>query len=176
MDKFRRKILKEPDTDVSSTFEIFDSLKNIKKQGYLTKEQSIKILKWKSPRPLKRYQANSNEDFIEITKLALATKNEKVKIHILTALKGVNIPAASSILMFYDRKRYPVIDIRVWKQLFNANLVNTNPNGQGFSLDEWENYLVIIRRIAKELNLTPRQVEKRLYDIDKREQIGNLYK
>jgi hypothetical protein len=64
----------------------------------------------------------------------------------------------------------------VWKQLFKANLVDTNPKGQGFSLDEWVNYLNIIRGIAKELKFTPRQVEKRLYDIDRREQKGNLYK
>lgn len=176
MDKFRTKIFYEPDTDAPITFQLFDSLKNIKNQGSLTKAQGIKILKWKSPRPLQRYQSNSDKDFQEITKLSFSTKNERVKIHILTALKGVNIPAASAILMFYDRKRYPVIDIRVWKQLFKANLVDTNPKGQGFSLDEWVNYLTIIRGIAKELKLTPRQVEKRLYDIDRREQKGNLYK
>jgi hypothetical protein len=88
----------------------------------------------------------------------------------------VKYPAVSAILMFYDKTKYPVIDIRVWKQLYKTGLVNTNSLGRGFKLDEWEKYLAVIRKIAKELKLTPRQVEKRLYDIDKREQAGTLYK
>ena len=97
-------------------------------------------------------------------------------MHILTALNGVNYPAASAILMFYDRTQYPIIDIRVWKQLYKAGLVTTNARGQSFRLKEWEKYLEIIRTLAKSTNLTARQVEKRLFDIDKNEQVGNLYK
>jgi hypothetical protein len=83
---------------------------------------------------------------------------------------------ASAILMFYDRTQYPIIDIRVWRQLYNAGLVTTNPRGQGFRLKEWEKFLEIIRDFAKKTKLTARQVEKRLFDIDKNEQVGNLYK
>ena len=51
-------------------------------------------------------------------------RNELLRMHLLTALNGVNYPAASAILMFYDRKRYPVLDIRVWQQLYKAGLVH----------------------------------------------------
>ena len=78
--------------------------------------------------------------------------------------------------MFFDPKQYPIIDIRVWRQLYKAGLVETNPRGQGFKLKEWEKYLVIIRELGAKAKLTPRQVEKRLFDIDRTEQVGNLYK
>jgi transcriptional antiterminator len=170
------KILRTPDLIDIKTQSLFESLRNIKKQGFITKEQGIKILKWKSPRPLKRYESNLEISFKEISQTAFNSKNERIKIHILTALNGVKYPAASAILMFYDKTKYPVIDIRVWKQLYKSGLVKTNPSGQGFNLNEWEKYLEIIRMIANKAKLTPRQVEKRLYDIDKKEQIGTLYK
>lgn len=164
------------DFEDSKTIELLNLSELIKKQGYLTKEQTIRILKWKSPRPLRFYEQNTNTEIETITKLAFQQNNDNLKIHILTALKGVNYPSASAILMFYDPKNYPVLDIRVWKQLYNNNLVTSNSKGQNFTLEQWANYLKIIRSLAKQNNLTSRQVEKRLFDYDKSTQIGNLYK
>ena len=170
-----KKILNTPDFEDEKTYDLLSRLSGIKKQGFITKDQGIEILKWKSPRPLRYYEKNSDSDFREISRIAFSSKEERVKIHILTALEGVHYPAASAILMFYDKKKYPVIDIRVWQQLHNAGLVKTNPRGQGFRLNEWITYLNIIRNIASETNLTARQVEKRLFDIDREERDGNLY-
>ena len=140
----------------------------------LTKEQGLKILKWKSPRPLKHYNKNSHEDFEKITRLAFQQNDEKLKIHILTALVGVKYPSASALLMFLDQN-YPVLDIRVWKQLHKLKYVKTNPKGLNFTLSEWETYLKVIRTLAKTNNTTARQIEKKLFDFDKNNQIGNLY-
>lgn len=169
------KIIAEtPIFEDSKTLELLEYFNSIKGQGFLTKEQCLKILKWKSPRPLKHYNKNSNEDFKKITSLAFQQEDEKLKIHILTALIGVKYPSASAILMFIDQS-YPVLDIRVWKQLYNLNYVNTNPNGQNFTLEEWNIYLKVIRNIATKYNTTARQIEKQLFDFDKSTQIGNLY-
>lgn len=148
----------------------------ITKQGFINKSQAINILKWKSPRPLRHYSKNSDEDFKQITKLAFEQENDRMKIHILTALSGVNYPSASALLMFYDKDNYPIIDIRVWKQLYNLKLVTENSRGQNFTLNQWEKYLRIIRQLAKKHNITARQVEKRLFDYDKANQKGKLYK
>ncbi len=171
----REILTKIRDNEDKKTIELFKEFKSLTRQGYLKKKQLLKILKWKSPRPLKHYSANSDEDVEEITALAFATKNEKLKIHILTALKGVNLPAASAILMFYNPKEFPVIDIRVWQQLYKAKLVDTNPKGQSFKLQEWITYLTIIRNLANDLKLTARKVEKRIFDLDKNSRKGNLY-
>ena len=164
-----------PDKEDKKTIDLFDFIGDIKKTGYLDKEKTIRILKWKSPRPLLRYESNSDSDFIDITKLAFETKDDRLKIHILTSLKGVSYPAASALLMFYDKKLFPVIDIRVWKELYHAGLVTNNERGQGFTLEQWWTYVGIIRELAKETNLTARQVEKRLFDYNKQNQKGNLY-
>ena len=169
------KIIAEtPIFEDSKTLELFEYFDSIKKQGFLTKEQGLKILKWKSPRPLKHYNKNSNEDFEKITRLAFQQNDEKLKIHILTALVGVKYPSASALLMFLDQN-YPVLDIRVWKQLHKLKYVKTNPKGLNFTLSEWETYLKVIRTLAKTNNTTARQIEKKLSDFDKNNQIGNLY-
>lgn len=163
------------DFEEEKTLIMFQSLVGIKQKGYLTKKQFLKIVKWKSHRPSKYYQLNTPKEIKDITRLAFSTKNDCLKIHILTALTGVNYPAASAILMFYDRKKYPVLDIRVWKQLYKMKVVKVNSRGQNFSLTQCALYFNNIRKIAKRLKLTSRQVEKRLFDFDKEKQVGNLY-
>ena len=171
-----RKILTTiPDNEDKKTIELFEKFEVLNEQGFLTKTQLLEILKWKSPRPLKHYLANNEKAVKEITTLAFATQNDTMKIHILTALNGVNLPAASAILMFYNPSKFPVIDIRVWQQLYKANLVETNPKGLSFKLQEWETYLAVIRSLAKDLKLTARQVEKRIFDLDKNTRKGKLY-
>ena len=165
-----------PATDDERTYELYKQFRHLKKQGYLTKKELLDILRWKSPRPLKHYESNEEKMVREITKLAFAAKNDVLKLHILTALHGVNYPAASSILMFYDPKKYPVLDIRVWKQLYAAKLVTTNPQGKNFSLKQCDEFLTVIRKLARELNLTARQLEKRLFDFDRDTQRSRLYK
>lgn len=169
-------IIETPDFEDKVAVDLFKLSAIIKKQGFINKSQAIKILRWKSPRPLRHYLKNSDEDFKLITKLAHEQKNEKLKIHILTALSGVKYPSASALLMFYDKDNYPIIDIRVWKQLYDLKLVKENPRGQNFTLNQWESYLLKIRQLAKEHNITARQVEKRLFDYNKANQEGKLYK
>jgi len=169
-------ILETPYYEDDKTKALLGISQTIKEQGYLNKKQAIDILKWKSPRPLQHYIKNSDTDFQNITKLSFAQKDEKVKIHILTALVGVKYPSASAFLMFYDCTQYPIIDIRVWTQLYKNGLVNDNPSGQAFTLQQWFNYLTIIRQIAKDNGFTARQVEKHFYEYDRITQEGSLYK
>ena len=171
------KILNDtPDFEDKVAVDLFKLSAIIKKQGFINKSQAIKILRWKSPRPLRHYIINSDEDFILITKLAFEQESDRLKIHVLSALSGVNYPSASALLMFYDKENYPIIDIRVWKQLYDLKLVKENPRGQNFTLNQWESYLLKIRQLAKEYNITARQVEKRLFDYNKANQEGKLYK
>ena len=176
MDKLiNRLLLTIEDVEDKKTLELFEKFKSLNSRGYLNKQELIEILRWKSPRPLRYYEANSEREVNEITALAFATESEQLKIHILTALIGVNYPSASAILMFYDSTKYAVIDIRVWQQLYKANLVSTNPRGQNFTAKQWITYLTIIRRLAIDLGITTRQVEKRLFDYDRKSRLGNLY-
>ena len=170
------EILKIDYFEDEKTLNLFQETSSMKNNGFATKEQIIKILKWKSPRPLNYYKSNSEKEIIEITKLAFSVENEQLKFHILTALKGVNFPSASAILMFYDRGNYPVLDIRVWQQLYNFGLVSENPKGQNFSLNQIEIFLKVIRNLSNNLSLDARNIEKRIFDFDKKIREGKLYK
>jgi len=88
--------------------------KNIKNRGYLTKEEFLEIVRWKSARAIRKAEANSNEVVEKITKFAFSIDNEEVKIRVLTSLNGVSIPMASSILTIPFPESYGVIDIRGW--------------------------------------------------------------
>ena len=77
--------------------------------------------------------------------------------------------------MFYDKSIYPVIDIRVWKELYYFGLVSVNERGQNFTLEQCWTYIDVIRKLTKKTNLIARQVEKRLFDYNKKNQKGTLY-
>lgn len=169
-------LLQTPDFEDKNTKNLLVELSSVKEQGYLNKAQFIKILRWKSNRPLRHYETNNEETVQATTKIAFQMPDDNLKIHVLTALTGVNYPSASAILMFYDPEIYPVLDMRVWQQLHQGRLVNINARGQGFTIRQWEIYLTVIRSLAVKLNLSARQVEKRLFDHDKLSRDGTLYK
>lgn len=81
--KIEQIIKSIPDTEDKTTAEIFLSMSQVRKRGYLTKNELVEILRWKSPRPLRHYQLNEEKDIKEITQLAFATKNDCLRIHIL---------------------------------------------------------------------------------------------
>ena len=60
MRKEKKIISETPIFEDSKTLELFEYFDSLKSQGFLTKEQCLKILKWKSPRPLKHYNKNSD--------------------------------------------------------------------------------------------------------------------
>lgn len=171
-----RIILETKDNEDEKTMALFKMSESIIENGFLNKAELIKVLKWKSPRPLRFYNQNEESDIVRITKLALSQNDDVLSIHILSALKGVNYPSASAILMFCNPDRFPVLDIRVWKQLYRSNLVNENPRGMNFTLDQWRKYLKVIRGLSVQYNLTAHQIEKRISNFDKLHQKGALYK
>jgi thermostable 8-oxoguanine DNA glycosylase len=154
---------------------IFKLGKEIFKRGWLTKEEFLTICLWKSRRPKKLYDQNSNSDIINKTKLCLKENDELIKIKILTELKGVRIPTASALLSVTNPTDYPIIDERCIQSLNHLEQIKwTNITEQN-----WLEYLRIIRNLAKTHNKTAREVEKGLFaynriQLDK--EYKNLYK
>jgi len=137
----------------------------LKKQGYLTCEDFIKIGRWKSKRPNRYYEDAENDDSTvrEITRFSFSTRSEKVQIKSLLILKGVSWPVASAILHFASPDRYPIMDFRViwslgWEQ----------PSTYNFNF--WREYCEKIRRISARHNLPIRTVEKALWKYSKEHQ------
>jgi hypothetical protein len=114
------------DKEDDDVVEIINELSVIKKRGYFTGGEFLRMGMWKSPRPKNWYKKNQEEEIREISKKVFSTNYEKRRIELLTQLCGVQIPTASAILMLTDPKHYGVIDIRVWQVLYKYKSVKRN--------------------------------------------------
>jgi hypothetical protein len=168
----KNELLRDED---ESTRALINQLRSVRKRGYFTKSEFLKMCHWKSPRPLKHYKSNNEDRIRSISKKVFSTMFEKRRISLLISLRGVSIPVASAILMLTDPAKYGVIDIRVWQLLHLYGSVKTKPNGRNFSDANWYSYLMKIRYFAVKLNATARQVERTLFAYHKTIQEGTLY-
>ena len=130
----------------------------IKKRGYINFDDFYKIAMWKSARQKPNYLQNKN-NIESISKDAFLIKGELEKMDKLCSLKGVGIPTASAILTIVYPENYAVIDVRCIEMLqeLGYSIKKTiTPNN-------WLIYLDIVRKIAKENNITSRDVDKALF-------------
>ena len=120
--------MKNFEENLENYIELFDIEKQLfkngeiwKQKGYLEKSEFLQICLWKSRRPKKFYEQNSEKEIIKITNQTFQETSEIIKIELLTKLKGVSIPTASAILSVTDPKNYPIIDIRCVETLQDLN-------------------------------------------------------
>ena len=138
---------------------------------FLTSADLEKILDWKLRdqigRQRKIREKNTDEIVEKITKTAFAIvhpNNEietEFKISILTTLKGVGIPVASSILTLSYPNKYAVIDFRNWRQLYGVKK-------NSYSLKEYLKYLKDVKEMAKSKNVNPQDIDIYLWVKDRR--------
>ena len=136
----------------------------IKRNRYLNKQQLQTIVEWKAPRIIGRnyLDRNSNEDVKEITRLALSTQNERLRIEVLTVLGGVGWPMASVILHFFHAEPYPILDVRaLWS-------LGVEKKYHNYSL--WEEYFTICRAIASRNGVDMRTLDRALWQYSKERQ------
>lgn len=157
------------------TSDYIEEFEDVKNRGFLFKKEFVQIGIWKSPRPQKLYEENSEEDIKEISKIVFSTDNERIKASVLITLTGINIASASAILMLTDPQNYGVIDIRVWQILYLYGVVNHNSEGKNLTINDWLEYLAFLRKYSKEFNVTARTIERTLFNAHKDVQEGNLY-
>ncbi len=154
---------------------LFEKIGNdIKNRKYLTKNNFLEIVRWKSVRAIRKAEDNSDEVIEKITKFAFEVDSEEIKMRVLTSLNGVSIPMASAILTITYPEKYGVIDIRAWHSLYNLGLVKYRKDV--FNIKDWLLYLKIIRQLSNDYDFTPRQIDKAMFMYDKINRKGNLYK
>ena len=83
-----------------------------KEQGFLTRDQFLRICRWKTQRSRKKCEKNDEGMVREATRIALAADHEPIKTAVLRSLNGVDWPTASTILHFCDARPYPILDFR----------------------------------------------------------------
>lgn len=132
--------------------------------GYLTRPDFVDICDWKSMRHRRRHAANSGELIEEATRLALAARDERIRIGVLRLLDGVSWPTASTLLHFAHRDPYPILDGRA---LWSLGVV-VPPAAYDFDL--WWAYVIACRRISRGAGVSIRQLDRALWQYSKEHQ------
>ncbi len=130
-----------------------------KKRGYMTRGDFLKVTRWKSPRPKKWYEANSNGKIKSATRTAFASTDARVKIERLIKLSGVNYPVASAILHLVCED-VPIVDV-------NALAAFGLERRTNYNFQFWNAYCDAVRAIVKKSGLSYRIVDRALWSYGK---------
>lgn len=137
----------------------------IRKQGYAKMEQLLELVKWKFPISIRHVNfPNNSEDDVEVlTSLALKdTFSDSQRIRILKGLTGIDVRMASAIFTLIFPERYGTFDVNARESLENLQLINEN-DLSNFKLQDYLEYLTLIRKIAEHMDCSPRDVDRALY-------------
>ncbi len=136
----------------------------VRERGYYTKEEFTDLCLWKTQRSQSLVKSNSTETIQECTRIALSTPDERLRIGVLTLLKGVGWPTASVLLHFGYDNLYPILDFRA---LWSLGL--EKPPSQ-YNFDFWMAYTHYCRQMAADVNVSMRTLDRALWEYSKREQ------
>ena len=132
-----------------------------RRRGRLTSREFLALAKWKSPRTQPRCAENSAAFIAEVTKTALAAKDEQLRIEVLTLLRGVHWPTASVILHYCARGRYPILDYRaLWS-------LSSRVPKHGYNFPFWWAYCQFTRRLADSGGVSMRVLDRALWRYSK---------
>ena len=152
-------------SDASDAFIEKDIAPAVRRQGYLTRDQFLRIAEWKTARSRPLCERNTDAYVREVTGAALGSTYEGFKINALRLLEGVGWPTASVILHFCDRGRYPILDVRA---LWASGL--DRPPSHSFAL--WMAYTEYLRGVAEKADVSMRTLDKALWQYSKEKQGG----
>ncbi|MEZ4495161.1 MAG: hypothetical protein R3C29_17835 [Dehalococcoidia bacterium] len=81
--------------------------------GLLSKEQFVRLARWKSKRKTPDYLSNSEDDVEAATRAAFFASTEVEAVAALTQLNGVAQRTATALLHWMVPDRYPILNVRV---------------------------------------------------------------
>jgi hypothetical protein len=139
---------------------ILEIASEVRQRRFLTKEEFLAVCRWKSPRSQPRCQTNSPSFICEVTKVALSTAEERLRIEVLTLLDGVSWPTASVVLHFFHSDAYPILDVRALESLGVKRSVQYN-----FAF--WREYVHCCRRLSKRYKVSMRTLDRALWQYSK---------
>lgn len=142
---------------------LFGLVNGVRSRRYVTKDELRSVCRWKSPRSMGHIEKSSEEFVREISGLALSTKDEHVRISVLTLLNGVGWPTASVLLHFFHEDSYPILDFRALWSLTQEKL-------PPYTFDFWWDYTEFCRSLAKDENLDMRSLDQALWQYSRENQ------
>lgn len=149
--------------DASSDDDAIAIGSRMRAEGFLTKTDLLQLSAWKSPRS-RRHVARNEEGFVRAaTQTALSTRDERLRIEVLTLLRGVDWPTASVILHFGHVDPYPILDIRA---LWSVGVAS--PPVYDFPF--WWEYTKVCRSVTRRYSCTMRVLDRALWQYSKERQ------
>jgi hypothetical protein len=142
---------------------ILPIVSDVKERGFLTKKDFLTACRWKTARSQSRCRENSSEFICEVTKCALGTSTEQLRIEVLTLLNGVSWPTASVILHFFHSDPYPIMDVRALWSLTTAVPAR-------YEYRFWRDYTAFCRRLSKRCGISMRTLDRALWQYSKERQ------
>lgn len=128
----------------------------VRRRGHYTKREFLAVCRWKSERTKKWCASNSADEVEIITRAALTSSDERVRIETLTMLNGVSWPTASVLLHFGHKDPYPILDYRA---LWAVGIDPPPPYGFEF----WRDYMRFCRRLADRAEVPIRTLDQALW-------------
>jgi hypothetical protein len=126
-------------------------------RGHYTRDELMLICAWKTDRSKGKVASNSETAVQFGTSRALRSSDETKRIEALTDLAGVGVPSASALLYFAFPNDYPILDKRALASLGYVSKRTT------YESSFWIDYLLACRRIAADLKVPIRTLDKALW-------------
>jgi len=128
----------------------------VRSAGFYTRPDFLELCFWKTPRTQPRCQRNDDAFIEEVTRIALGTQNERLRIEGLTLLSGVSWPTASVLLHFGHRDPYPILDFRALESL-------EIPMPPEYTFEFWWEYVLVCRELSRKHDADMRTIDRALW-------------
>lgn len=133
---------------------------------HLDKRHFVQLARWSAPSASGGYERNDPTLVRQATRLAYLATHDPLKIHILSALDGVSVTVAATILHFFHPRLYPIFDVRVRTTLRKTGFF-TGKRLAAASLESWQEYVRVMRRLSRRYRVSLRDLDKALHAYDR---------
>lgn len=128
----------------------------VRERGYFLRDEFLDTYRWKTERTAKRPEKYTDAEVADVTGAAFRQSDEKLRLDLLCALDGVDVPVASVLLHVGCSAEYPIIDYRaLW------SLGSGQPSY--YSFEFWWLYVQCCRRLAAAAGVSVRDLDKALW-------------
>jgi hypothetical protein len=129
-------------------------------RGHYTREEFLTVCEWKTSRSRSKVARNDAAAVEEATHRALASADERERMEALTALEGVGVPTASTLLHFAFPDDYPILDVRALESLGQRSRT-------AYPVEYWLRYLDACQELALRYGVSIRTLDKALWQKSK---------
>lgn len=150
---------------VSADAEVLNEVgARVRQRGHYDRQDFITVGVWKSQRAKSRMASNTDAMIHDVTATAL-TAPLAIQHRILTLLKGVEVPMASSLLTVWQPDVHTVIDVRAVSSLVKNREI---PDPGANKYPPYMEYLTVCQAISQRCGRDLRIVDRALYSANGR--------